>query len=648
MHISIRQPFACALLTACGFATLAHAEEAAPKITYDDHIRPIFREHCLTCHNSNQKKGDLALDSYGTSMAGGGSGAVVVIGDLGSSRLYALASHQEEPKMPPNQDRIADAKLELIKKWIEGGSLENSGSVAKVSKQPTIDLGASAGAAKPEGPVAMPEGLFRQPVVHTARTGAVTALAASPWAPLAAVAGQKQVLLYNTDSGRLLGVLPFPEGTPHVLKFSRSGSLLLAGGGRGASMGKVIVFDVKTGNRVFEVGDELDVVLAADINNTHTQIALSGPGKIVRIFSTKDGTLLHELRKHTDWVYALEYSPDGVLLATSDRSNGLFVWETETGREYQNLQGHQGAVTDVSWRFDSNVLASASLDGTIRLWEMENGKQIKNWGAHGGGVESVEFTHDARILSAGRDKLAKSWDGNGTAIKNYEGLSDFGLEATFSHDGARAIAGDLNGQVFAWDAKDGKQLFPLSPNPPTLELAVETEAAKAAAAEQALAQTTIELAMAQDALKNVSSDAVNKATTAKAEADKSATDKAAALKAAEELVAAATAKTQQATDEATKQSANAELTAATAAKDKAAADLTAAQQAVAAQEAVLKTATEQFNAANAAAQKLVGEKDSVHKTASAAATAARETRDAAVAEKAAYDQSRAASAQVAR
>ena len=86
----------------------------------------------------------------------------------------------------------------------------------------------------------MPERLLAAAGRVHAAAGAVTALAASPWAPLVAVAGQKQVLLYNTDTRELLGVLPFPEGMPHVLKFSRNGTLLLAGGGRGGQSGKVV------------------------------------------------------------------------------------------------------------------------------------------------------------------------------------------------------------------------------------------------------------------------------------------------------------------------------------------------------------------------------------------------------------------------
>ena len=77
-----------------------------------------------------------------------------------------------------------------------------------------MNLAMAAGAARPEGPAVMPEGVFRQPVLYTKRPAAITALAASPWAPLVAIAGQRQIVLYNTDSAELAGVLPFPRAFP--------------------------------------------------------------------------------------------------------------------------------------------------------------------------------------------------------------------------------------------------------------------------------------------------------------------------------------------------------------------------------------------------------------------------------------------------
>src|SRR5262249_11308846 len=159
----------------------------------------------------DKQESGLQLDSYAKAIAGGSSGEVVVAGDLSSSRLWHLVSHAEEPKMPPKQDKLAAAKLDLIKKWIEQGAPENAGSKVTIKKNPLAAVVASS-AGKPEGPAAMPVGLVKQPVLYTPRPGQITALATSPWAPLVAVAGQKQVILYHSESGALLGVLPFPEG----------------------------------------------------------------------------------------------------------------------------------------------------------------------------------------------------------------------------------------------------------------------------------------------------------------------------------------------------------------------------------------------------------------------------------------------------
>lgn len=478
--------------------TVAFADDkAAAKVTFDEHVLPIMREHCASCHNPDKAKSDLSVTTYARMMQGGASGEVVYAGDLDSSRLWALVSHQESPEMPPMQAKLPDAKLDVIRKWIEGGALENSGSTAKIKQKPDLALAGGGGSNKPEGPPPMPEGLFREPVVHTERAGATTAIAASPWAPLVAVAGQKQILLYHSDTGELLGVLPFLEGVPHILKFSRNGSLLLAGGGAGARSGRVVVFDVKTGRRVVTVGEELDAVLAADINDTHTLIALGGPQRVVRIYNTADGSLVHEIRKHTDWIYGVAFSPDGVLLATSDRTGGLFVWEAETAREFLNLQGHNAAVTDVSWRADSNILASASEDSTVRLWEMNDGKQVKSWNAHGGGTATVDFARDGRLVSGGRDKTVKVWDANGKQLAALGGYPDIVLEAAFVHDGARVVGGDWTGSVRLWSVADNKQVAELTPNPPTLDMRIAAAKAALAPLEQALAAAQTELAAAQ-------------------------------------------------------------------------------------------------------------------------------------------------------
>lgn len=591
------------IMSVCG-TVVAQEKATAPakeeKITFDQHILPIFREKCGSCHNGNDKKGDLVLDNYGLAMQGGASGEVVgTDGDASQSQLYLVITHASEPKMPPQQPKLPDEQLTLIRRWIEGGALENSGSKARPKKNLAMAK-VEISNQRPAGPPPMPVNLPIDPLLVASRANGVTALAVNPWSPIAAVAGHKQIFLYNTVSLELEGVLPFPEGVAHILKFTRDGQWLMAGGGRGSHSGKVVLWDLKAGKRIAEVGSEYDVVLAADISPDHTQVALGGPKKIVRVYDTSTGELLYEKNKHTDWITALEFSPDGVLLATADRSNGLVVWEAFTGREFYFLTGHTGPITDVSWAPDSNILASCSEDSTIRLWEMQNGNQVKNWGGHGGGVSAVEFTRDNRIASTGRDNTAKLWDINGAAIRAFPGLGDLGMEVGFDSDADRLLAGDLTGNIQVWNAKDAAVIGHLSTNPPSLASRIGTTGQALAAAEAAAVQAAAGLAglnkgvadrkAAADAAVKLlagAQAAVEAETKAKVAADADVVAKATALTTAEtNLATAQAAQTKATTERDTLKKAATELEVKIkAASDAVAANDTAVAQALAAVEA---------------------------------------------------------------
>ncbi len=682
----MRKTTACLLVLALSSVASLSAQEQKPadgakKLNYAEHVQSIFREHCYTCHNTEQAKGGLALDSYAATMKGGSGGEIVFAGDLESSRLWALVAHIDSPKMPPEQDKLPDAKLNAIKQWILDGALDNANSKIKTQKKPALELQVGGGSKKPAGPPPMPEGLTHEPFVVTQRPGAITALAASPWAPLIAVGGQRQVLLYHSDTAELLGVLPFQEGTPHVLKFSRSGTVLLVGGGRGGQSGKVVLFDVKTGKRLAEVGDELDAVLAADVNDDLTIVALGGPRKLVKLYYVADGSeVCPPLRKHTDWIYSIEFSPDGVLLATSDRSGGLVVWEGDSGREFHNLTGHKAGVTDVSWRSDSNALASASEDGNVKIWEMDNGKEIKSFqGADGLGVLGVRFAKDGKLATVGRNKKLQWFATDGKLIKAYSGYSDFTTEVAVSFDGKRLVAGDLLGELRVFDAEGDKQVAQLSANPLPLDALIAQETEKAASAEKLLSESKAAAQAAQVALNSLKSanDKLSAVTAeiAKAEAtlasakqqveklaaaNKPAADKLAALKTAAD-------KAKQEADEAAKVAAQKAATAKLAVdqfaagkseldklvQDKAAADKLLLDSTAVVEQSKKKLATEK-----SAAEKLAADKSAVEKRAADAAAAAKSAQDQAAAaklrlerlkaEKAATDKNRTAQSSTAK
>ncbi len=463
------------------------------KVTYDDHVRPLLENKCFSCHNPDKKKGGLELTSYAGLLNGGSGGAVVDAGNPTASRLWTCSSKKQEPYMPPEGAPLEAKDLALLSKWIAGGVLQAKGSVAQKSSRPKVDLTFAGGAGKPTGAVARPHDVLLEPVLVTAHTSAITAMAASPWTSLLAVAGQHQILLYDTESKDLAGILPYTEGYARSLKFSANGSLLILGGGRGGKFGHAVVWDVATGRRVAEIGKEFDQVMSADITPDHRKVALATNGKKVKSYDVATGELLYTIAKHTEWVTGVSFSPDGILLASSDRNGNVMVWEAESGGEFYNLGQHTASVTGLAWRADSNILASCSVDGTVSTWEMKTGKRVANWSSHGN-VQSVAFTPDGKVLTCGADGNTALWDINGSRIQQAQSVhqDDVVSKVVALYDSKVFVTGNWLGEVRMFDVATGRDLTRISSNPPKL-------ADRLSAAQKRLDELEAELPKAQAA-----------------------------------------------------------------------------------------------------------------------------------------------------
>lgn len=531
---------------------------ADEKITYQDNVRPIFAQSCLSCHNPDKAKAGLDLSSYGATMNGSSDGKVITPGSPDDSMLYLCVTFQEEPHMPQKGNKLAEAQLDIIKKWIAGGALESGSSVA-VATKPKVEMKLTAAPTKkPQGAPPMPKEVSLDPIVRADHAAAPGAMAASPWAPLVAFSSPHQILMYDEKTSALCGVLPFAEGLAKTLRFSRNGSVLMAGGGVGGQSGHVALYDVVSGKRIAEVGEEFDEVLAADISPDQSLVALGGPAKKVKIYSTSGGKALHEMTQHTDWITAIAFSPDGVLLASGDRNGGLRVWEAATGNEFYTLNGHKGAITSLSFRADSNVLASASEDGTVKLWDMNAGKQMKNINANPGGVLSVDFAPDGKLVTAGRDRLVRIWNSNGTPLRQLPPAKDIAIHAVFGDEGKLVISDDFTGLVRVSKVEDAKEVAQLDVNPPTIAERLAIARKKASDADTAAShasdvvkyeQTLVAKTQAEVATAEASAAELKKkadATQAGASANATAAD---AAKAAQALFASAKSAAQAKTDE---------------------------------------------------------------------------------------------------
>ncbi|MDF1813124.1 MAG: hypothetical protein P1V20_13080 [Verrucomicrobiales bacterium] len=436
----------------------------ADEINYEDHIKPIFREHCLRCHGDDKQKADLNLQNYASTMQGGSGGEAVTPGRSSQSLLFdSITDPDDDSRMPPNKPPIPQEHIDMIQKWIDTGSRESSSSKSMVEARDTSFQPAADAGQKPEYP-AMPEEL---PVCETPeliRPLPVLSMDTSPWAPLLAFACQEHVKLVNSRTGDELGSLHFPEGIPHVLRFSRDGAVLLAAGGKPVEAGKVVLFDVKTGRRLAEVGDEVDAVLAADLSPDQSLVALGGTGGIAKVYSSADGSLKYKIEKHTDWVTTVAFSPDGKTLATGDRAGGIHLWDAASGRIRLSLSEHSAAVKALDWRSDSKFLASAGEDGRIVWWDTADGWPAINktnahppkrvpgtYGTIPNGVLSLNYDAKGNLVSTGRDNKVRVWDSKGKQIKKFELEQGIPISAAFAFDGVKIFAGDSLGRTHHWD-----------------------------------------------------------------------------------------------------------------------------------------------------------------------------------------------------
>ena len=457
------------IYSSLAIAFLAPAKAEPPN--FADHVLPIFKENCLSCHDEGKKKGGLVLSSLEKVLEGSSGGQVVKPGVADSSVLLMAIRHEEGVKaMPEDEAKLSDANIKVISDWIDGGLLNVAGGKSLL-REVDSDVELVGGVRRPADP-AFPKNLPPLSEAEIVRPLPVMALASSPWANLFAVNGYERIDLYGVGEReseyRHLGALPFPEDEIHDLRFSRDGELLVAAGGVGSESGYAVVFEVRTGKRIARLGDEKDVALSADISANNQFVAIGTPKKMVKIMSVQDGRVLHEIKKHTDWVTRVRFSPDGKWLATGDRNGGIHIWETKTGGIVYTLAEHKMAITALGWRPDGKMLVSGAEDGKMILWDMKDGFPVRSANTHAlksesrftrhTGVLDIAMSGEGIFLTTGRDRTLKRWKPDGGGHGAINDLENLPTRLVLSQEGQAAITGDSNGKLTVWDLKTLKSI----------------------------------------------------------------------------------------------------------------------------------------------------------------------------------------------
>lgn len=384
--------------------------QRAEPVVFEKEILPMLQKSCLACHNASKKLGALSLESPEGMKKGGDSGPAMVPGKGDESLMVKLASHQDEPVMPPTGNKVnavalTSDELGLLRLWIDQGAKSSGTGVGLPSPKQWQSLSPSFG-----------------PVFAVALTADGQIVAASRG---------NRLYLYHAPSGQLIAELADrtlaaaqPAGaTPALpiahrdlvesLAFNLEGDLLASGSFR----------EVKIWRRPNDV-KALELAAGAPV----TAVAVSS---------------------NQDWI------------ATALANHTIRLWNAKDGKPGPTLTGHVDKVTSLRFSLDNAVLLSASQDRSVRCWRVADGAPQGMIEAPAG-LNAVEFVEGAAnappiLVTAGADNMVRSWTIPESMPAKWElSIADL-RQFVVSRDGRHAALADGMGNLrVVKRAEDGK------------------------------------------------------------------------------------------------------------------------------------------------------------------------------------------------
>jgi WD40 repeat protein len=282
----------------------------------------------------------------------------------------------------------------------------------------------------------------------------VRSVAFSPDTKLLASGGaDRQVMLWDIESGELERVLLGHENTVTSVAFSPDGQTLASASDDGTV-------------RVWKLNHEQQVAVLEGPGGCLLSLAYAPDGKTIacgsgwrtrepkiRLWSTDGYQELTALQRHTGHIWSVVFSPDGQTLASGSADNTVRLWDTETFEERQVLHGHKGWVWSVAYSPDGSLLASGGGDHTVKLWDAHTGGSRASLSGHKNGVRTVRFSPDGRVLASGADdQTIRLWNPEHRLEQaTLQGHTRGIWCVAFSPDGTMLASASLDGTVRLWD-----------------------------------------------------------------------------------------------------------------------------------------------------------------------------------------------------
>jgi DNA-binding beta-propeller fold protein YncE len=418
---------------------LAPALALAEPVSFKKDVAPILLNNCLACHGPKKAEGAYRIDTFERVMAAGDSTLNgFVAKELENSESFRrITSDDKAERMPFEGDPLPAEQIDILKRWITEGAAFDGPDV----KAPLVS--------------------YIPPPIHPAAPEAyrgtmpITAVEFSPDGTQLLVGGYHEITIWNPEDGKLIRRIGNVGQRTYAVHYSPDGSLIAVACGAPGRLGEVRLFKPDSGELVRVLGMTTDVVFDCAFSPQGDRLAAAAADATIRVFDVATGAEPLTITSHSDWVFAVAWNADGTKLASASRDKTAKVFDAKTGDLLVTYSGHNQPVRGVMFHPDGAEVFSTGSDNKLHRWKAGDAAKTAEV-AFGGEVYKPAPAGEFFVAPAADNKVGQFGAKDQKKVRDYTGAPDWVLSAAMHPAVKRIAGGSFDGEVFVWNADDGK------------------------------------------------------------------------------------------------------------------------------------------------------------------------------------------------